>query len=209
MAVETKRGCGYRKIGGTYICGTGLSIICERLPLRIPVCPVCGETIRFLRSIRRINPKKLFGECQENHICHQYDCKICDPPEKGWVMWVGREYTPESFTQEAEEMGVSKRIPFIPEDLKIGDWVYLAHNNVFKVDKKHYEAGIFYAFKVTKIEKIITTSQSKNKKLMDSLKEKNIVPVIVPDDDPDHMPKRTSPNSLAEEKRETLDKYFK
>lgn len=208
MAVESKRGCGYRKVGGIYLCGTGISMICERLPLHIPVCPVCGETIRFLRSMRKINPKKLFGICQENHTCHQYNCKICNPPEKAWLMWVGREYTPESFRDEAEKLGVSKRIPFIPSDLGMGDWVWLAYNDIFKIDKKHYEAGIFYAFKVTKIEKIITTSQSKNKKLMKNLEEKNIIPVIVPDDDPDH----TSNNKKTEtyiERKSTLDKYFK
>ena len=32
MAVEKKRGCGYRKIGGMYLCGMGLSVGSDRIP---------------------------------------------------------------------------------------------------------------------------------------------------------------------------------
>lgn len=32
MAQESKRGCGYRKVGGTYLVGNYISVPCDRLP---------------------------------------------------------------------------------------------------------------------------------------------------------------------------------
>jgi len=37
MAVEAKRGCGYRKVGGLYIVSGGQGISCHRLPMNIHV----------------------------------------------------------------------------------------------------------------------------------------------------------------------------
>ena len=37
MASEPKRGCGYRKIGGTYLVGGGIGIPCDRLAGITPV----------------------------------------------------------------------------------------------------------------------------------------------------------------------------
>ena len=38
-------------------------ISCHRLPLNIPVCPVCGQGIKFTRGFTWINPGKIFGDC--------------------------------------------------------------------------------------------------------------------------------------------------
>lgn len=32
MASETKRGCGYRKVGGMYLVGDYIRVPCDRLP---------------------------------------------------------------------------------------------------------------------------------------------------------------------------------
>lgn len=44
MAVETKRGCGYRKIGGLYLVAGNLSEPCDRLPWPLHVYPTMIRT---------------------------------------------------------------------------------------------------------------------------------------------------------------------
>ena len=50
MAVEAKRGCGYRKVGGLYLVSDGLGIPCDRLPITLEVCPCCGAGIKPARG---------------------------------------------------------------------------------------------------------------------------------------------------------------
>lgn len=147
MASETKRGCGYRKVGGLYLCGGGLWVSCDRLPYELKSCPVCGAGVHFTRSMTEINPLRLFGS-HDGELRWQRDasgnsdiplcqdefrpCKMCDPTEEpAYIMTVGRKYySPESFVKEALELGVSKRIASnsIPKKLKLGQTViYLAH----------------------------------------------------------------------------------
>jgi len=206
MAVEGKRGCGYRKVGGLYLVGGGMSVFCDRLPLKIPVCKTCGEHPRFSRNIAKISPLRLWGH-------HLTECKdsafdpICFPPEQAYLMWVGSEYTPQSFIAESSAMGISKRIPAIPADLKVGeDWVFLAFQKLIPTGKKAFllpfddpedlkgkkgfEPGVFFAFRPTRLEMIVTQSQSQDAEKMKLLTDKGIEPVIVPDDDPDHAPRK-------------------
>jgi len=143
MASESKRGCGYRKVGGLYMVGEYISVSCDRLPLRLEACPVCGAGIHFTRSMTEINPHRLLGS-HDGTLIELIDdqplttickdrfrpCHVCDPPDAvAFVMMVGEKYyTPESFMEEARTLGVSKRIPFIPKKLKLGETiVYLAH----------------------------------------------------------------------------------
>lgn len=202
MAVEKRRGCGYRKIGGVYLVGEGLSVACDRLPKNVEVCPTCGHGIKFTQGFSWINGKAFFGEpCPNLNECHQVDCVLCvnlEQIEKCGLQFVGKKfYTPSSFIKEAEEMGVSKRIAHIPRELELGKtWILLAHQEAGtkEIESKETLTGkaiikvpaIFYAFRPTKIEKLITEKQSKKKKLMKELAEKGITPVIVPDEDKDH-----------------------
>ena len=40
MAVEAARGCGWRKVGGLYLCSPpGIHVQCDRLPYDLKVCP--------------------------------------------------------------------------------------------------------------------------------------------------------------------------
>ena len=203
MAIEALRGCGYRKVGGLYIVGAGLAFTCDRLPMHIPTCAVCGETARFHRSISHINPVRLFGN--HSYPCNDsIDCVCCHVPDRGYLMWVGIDYTPESFTLEAVKLGVSKRIPFIPASMKVGvDWMYLAYKRLIPTknlnfvlpidnpDRTGFAPGIFYAFRPTGFEYLITETQTKNAELLGSLKTKGITPVVVPDDDSDHRARKT------------------
>ena len=202
MAVEKKRGCGYRKVGGLYLCGSGIPTTCDRLPFPIEACPTCAERPRFTRSIEAIAPRHLWSIHQPTCTCPAgADCPACYPPGTGWLMWVGEDYTPESFIREALEMGVSKRIPALPVALNLRkDWVFLAYAKLIPKKGKDmllpfggeesrrfgYQPGVFYVFKAARLELIVTETQAQDADKMAELKRKNIHAVVVPDDDPDH-----------------------
>ena len=56
MAVEAKRGCGYRKEGGLYLVGGGLSAPCDRMPYPLDRCKTCGGGIKFTRGHTWLQP---------------------------------------------------------------------------------------------------------------------------------------------------------
>jgi len=218
--IEPIRGCGFRKVGGVYLIGTGMAVPCDRLPLPLEVCPVCGQGIKVTTGFTTISPTNLFGGEHKN--CSDIapkSCPVCNPEiaeEKAVLMWVGSKfYSPQSFIEESEKMGVSKRIPFIPKDLNIGEaWIYLAHKEaglkpsekkpitkkfttnqglkgiVTKYPPLKSCPAIFYAFKPTGVEKLIWKKDATDKNLED-LKKRGITPVVIPDGDPDHDPKRS------------------
>lgn len=200
MAVEAKRGCGYRKVGGMYLVSDpGIHMDCHRLPLNMIVCPCCGEGIKHSRGWTWIIPKSLFGECEGVGDCHKLKCCVCSPPEgKHGLIWVGKQhYTTGEFTKEAVEMGISRRINNIPRGLKIGEtFVYFAHIDAGETwvdaegelfeEKPERCPAVFYAFKPSRIEKLITKSQASDEEV-EKLKEAGITPIIVPNDDPDHQ----------------------
>ena len=188
MAVEPKRGCGYRKVGALYLVADKEDFVaCHRLPVAIP-------EIKFFRGYKSINPYKLLYRCDKLNLYFDcVNCTVCNPPDEDnhGLMFVGKKfYTAESFTKEAMKLGISKRIANIPENFKLGKTVvYLAMQDIeFKIEggSVFYNA-IFMSFKPKRIEKIITETQAKNEEFMKELKEKGITPVVVPDNDPDHQ----------------------
>lgn len=201
MAVEPKRGCGYRKVGGLYLCGGLLSASCDRLPYELNTCPVCGSGIKFSRGFTWIEAHKMFGihkDCLDPHK----PCWMCQPkPEvKYGLLWVGEAYySPEHFIKEAIEMGVSKRIPFIPKELKLSETVVLlAHKKgiaeeIFDMRKEDYEyhPAIFYAFKPTVVEMLVYESELTDEK-REELAKRGITPISIPDGDIDHSDEKTT-----------------
>lgn len=136
MAIEEERGCGFRKVGGLYLEGEYLSLPCDRLPLALETCPVCGGGIKVGRGFTEINPLRLWGihtPCSDSHR----PCIVCDPGEDpAYIMLVGEGYykSPGDFAQEAKLMGISKRIPFVPKNMIVGKTVvYLAHHKAVEV----------------------------------------------------------------------------
>ena len=115
-------------------------------------------------------------------------------------MWVGNEYTVETFQEEADRLGVSKRIPAIPRGLAVGvDWVYLAKRQIIPEsaqmwlpgqvqEKAGYGPGVFEVFRPARIEKIVTELTPEDE--LAELAEKGITPVVVPHDSPFHAQKR-------------------
>lgn len=206
MAIEKMRGCGYRKVGGLYLVGSGHGMSCDRLPYELNVCPVCGEGVKFGRGFQWLDWLKYAGGHVYSHesgecVCPPI-CPICFPefpPQPFGLLWVGEQYyTPQSFIEEAINMGVSKRIAAIPRKLKLGEtWVLFASKSACGTREEQQEdnsmktvgiPGVFYAFRPTHIEKLIWETDAKPE-LLKSLEKSGITPIIIPDGDLDHDPK--------------------
>ena len=147
MAIEQKRGCGYRKVGGLYMVGGGIGVPCDRLPYELTVCPCCSQGVKQSRGWTWIDVAKffqgthalgteqdsVFGECKIPCDCSLGLCPLCSRPEtmgKAGLLWVGEKFykTPADFVKEGVEMGFSRRIKAVPQGFKVGEtWVMLAH----------------------------------------------------------------------------------
>jgi hypothetical protein len=204
MAIEPRRGCGYRKAGGLYLVSGGAGMPCCRLPLPLTVCPCCGAGIKQTRGWTWVNPTLLFGES------YRPECNACpagNPSrmgERAGLIWIGERFykTPAAFDAEAASMGISRRVSAIPRGFKVGEtWVLLAHpkaiarpkaedaTSVFPgsvLPRLEYTPGVFRIFRPERIEKILTQSQATPAELA-KLHEAGITPVIVPDGDRDHQ----------------------
>ena len=191
MAIEVKRGCGFRKVGALYLVGGMLSMECDRLPYLIGYCPTCGAGIQFSQGFQWIDAFAMFMnhfDCQDEFK----PCLMCQPSKqkKYGLMWVGEAYyTPESFIREAKELGVSKRIPYIPKELKIGITpILLAYKKgIFDNHStdEEWSTAIFCAFIPRAIEMPIWQSELDDEK-KDELEKRNITPIPIPDGDLDH-----------------------
>jgi len=196
MAIEPKRGCGYRKVGGTYLMGGKLSAPCCKLPLTLDICPCCNQGIKQTRGWTWFNPIPFFSKtaCAYSVI----PCPASDPTSMGdkvGLLWIGEKFypTPVDFEREAAKQGISRRISAVPRGFKLGMWVMLAHPKAIHTydpeaaDGNKFTPGIFAMFIPTHIEKIVTKSESEDEEAMNTLREKGITPFVVPDDDRDHQ----------------------
>jgi hypothetical protein len=132
---ERKRGCGFRKAGGTYLISEGEGRGCGRLPIALNVCPTCGSGIKQTRGWTWINGAKL-AETEHCAVADRPECKSCpmhndvSTMEKVGLLWIGEAFykTAADFTLEAQQMGISRRISTVPRDFVVGEtWVWLAH----------------------------------------------------------------------------------
>lgn len=208
MAVEAKRGCGYRKVGGLYLVGEGAGMPCCKLPIILHICPTCNQGVKQTRGWSWIDPRPwLKGDCESTKYPAEIRsrvmlCPAAEPEklgEKVGLLWIGEKFypTPQDFIKEGETMGYSRRLTAVPRGFEVGKhWVFFAHPKVKSrtvTDERGYgahpewDAGVFRIFKPTRIEKLITDTMSKDAELMEGLAKKGITPVIVPDNDPDHQ----------------------
>lgn len=192
MAVEAKRGCGYRKVGGLYLVADGPGVECDRLPIPLHVCPTCGAGIKQARGWTWVDFPALVSGVHLN--CEdEFPCPLCMAPQnigRAGLLWIGEKFyaTPALFDVEAKHLGISRRIAAVPRGFKVGEtWVLLAHSKAFAASNMERTAGIFRAFKPARIEKIVTESMTKDEAEMTKLRESGITPVVVPDSDPDHQ----------------------
>jgi hypothetical protein len=200
MAVESRRKCGYRKVGGLYLVSGKLGAPCCKLPIPLTICPTCSGGIKQTRGWTWIDPMHwLKGECTEVpwQICEPRHCPAAYPSalgERVGLLWIGEKFYPtiEDFQTEAAWLGISRRITAIPRGFEVGKhWVFFAHPKAaFAPTAGDLTArcpGIFRIFLPERIEKIVTESQAKDGEVMAKLTERGITPVIVPDNDRDHQ----------------------
>jgi len=217
MAVEKRRGCGYRKVGGIYLAGDYGGVPCHRLPIATDICPVCKSGIKQTRGLTWIDPVGFLGQACDymstgrlgapytepdrarrlDALAHCTKCPACEISlfrgEEVGLTWIGEKYyaTTASFMNEAADQGFSKRLPAIPKGFKIGKhWIFFAHPKAIVSRAPEYDPprpGIFFVWKPERIEIIVTQTQSEDADFMKPLAEKGLTPVIVPDDDPDHQ----------------------
>ena len=217
-AVESKRACGYRKTGGAiYLVGNFIPVQCDKLPYRISHCSFCGQGIRFPRSPTLIRPDIIFSN-HEHCLDEHQPCIMCQPEigKVGYLLGVGKEYSPESFVTEGLIQGtISKRIHQIPRKLELGKTVvYLCHNKacdipddspdelplvkdangdkleqppMVNLPKTKKGLGIFTAFIPQRLEMLFYKSEITDK-LREKMAKRNISIVEIPDGDIDHAP---------------------
>jgi hypothetical protein len=159
MAVESIRRSGYRMVGGIYLVSDTF-FKTEIQPL--PVCKYCGQGTNLSRNITEIRCGELNGS---------------------FIAIVGKHFYPTlaSFIDEAEKLGISKRVPFVAKNIQLGETrIYLAHPLAL-----HKGWGIFGYFIPDRIEQLIWSSDY-NK----TYKPSHTI-VRVPAGDLDHSPWRT------------------
>lgn len=210
MAIEPKRRCGYRKVGGIYLIGEGEGIPCGKLPCPVDVCPTCSQGIKQSRGWTWINGRELFlprpcenDDCEccalEIRACPLGNSRTLDAMTRAGLLWIGERFykTVGDFQDEARRLGISKRIAAIPRGFVVGEtWIFLAHpkgiqsvipglsHNFPMID---VGAAIFRVFRPVRIEILITQSQANQPDFMEGLTRQGLTPVIVPDDDKDHQ----------------------
>jgi hypothetical protein len=197
MATEPRRACGYRKVRGLYFCGDGPGFPCDRLPFPLLVCPTCHGGIKQSRGWTWIDVAGLAGgvhpDCKDDFPCPF--CMATPKMGKAGLLWIGEKFypTPGHFIHEADSLGISKRIKAVPRNFKVGEtWILLAHPKAIEQvnwdgPEKRFIPGIFRIFRPSRIELIITETQSKDAEFMADLEMRKICAVIVPDGDRDHQ----------------------
>ncbi len=114
------------------------------------------------------------------------DCPIADAKiQTAGLLWIGEKFykTPGAFSQEAAEMGISRRITMVPKGFKVGEtWVALAHRKAIpaEVTGPDYDGrkpGIFHIFKPQRIEYVVKEFDPQDK--LERLEKRGITLVRV------------------------------
>lgn len=145
---ESKRGCGYRKGGGTYLCAGRPAAPCGKFPVRLAICPTCHSGVKQTRGWTWIEPAPFFLEQTCDQIAPMrsvssapngcFGCPVNDDNVllsaalrvRAGLLWVGADFykTPGDFLREGMAMGISRRVSALPNDFVVGQTViYFAH----------------------------------------------------------------------------------
>lgn len=158
------------------------------LPYVVSICPACGNGVRPARGWTWIRSSALFGPGANRHgePVHDRACPLTHPVlmgGKSGLLWIGERYypSPADFSQEAQALGVSRRIRVVPRGFEIGKtWVLLAHG------KGHAEVGeqgirlhraVVFVFQPTSVEYVVTGRESEAE--LTDLQRKGVNPVRV------------------------------
>ena len=181
ISIEKKRGCGYRSPGaggvGFYFMGEGTFEACERLPFPLHACLCCGAGIKPARGFTWIEPASLFAVDQEPRCTEVYNegppdqehihetCWMCNPTLAGaraGLIWIGEKHykTAAAFSLEASKMGISRKLPSIPNGFEFGKTlIYIAHKNgapkLLEEGGIEWSPGVFMVYRPSHIDLVI------------------------------------------------------
>lgn len=165
LSREVRRGCGYRQPGGLYLVSGPPTEPCAALPVPVPPCPCCGRAIKPARGWTWVDPALLLGLPVGPHGSDEH-YQLCPLSyrgglgERAGLLWVGSVYypTPAAFTEEAQRLGVSRRIPALPRGLVQGTWILLGHRKACHYNgpaPEWYGPGVFLVFRFHAVEYIV------------------------------------------------------
>ncbi len=204
--IESRRGCGFRQVGGIYLVGPPTGHACCRLPHPLTVCPCCGAGIKPTRGWTWVDTYRLFfDETDLGHLaCRNFPgvnierdpCPLSYPGVigKAGLLWVGGSYykTPGDFLAEANQMGISKRLSTVPKGFILGEtWVLLAHREAIEKrrplpnalgDDTYMEEvirapAIFSIFKPTGLEYVVKGDETEED--LERIVKRGLTPVDV------------------------------
>ena len=200
MAREAQRGCGYRKVGGTYLVTATVSAPCGGLPIPLDRCPTCGEGIKPTRSYAWIDAKKLFAKFREQlSACQQCGwmapdiapCVIRNQTklnDQDLLIWAGTQFYPtaEDFLDEARRLGISSRVAAVPRGAEPGTtWLFFAHRKAIAGEsKREMSPGVIGVARLKAIERIVDDDIAPEE--VEKLEKQGLTVVKVPKDDKDH-----------------------
>lgn len=189
---ESRRGCGWRKIGATYLVGGGEMRPCGRFPFPLHVCPTCNGGIKQSRGWTWIRPAALFADLAACRF-DSFGCRSCPMSDPAYLadakgrcglLWIGTGFyaTPLDFSRESNKLGVCRRIAAIPKGVEVGKtWIVLAHPKAIVTPHAAPAPGVFSAFLLTAIERCVSNDQYTDVEAMEALQKKGITPVPLPD----------------------------
>lgn len=194
--------------------GGGVGEPCERLPIPLVACPWCKRALvsqtRGLQWMGVACAVAGAKPCDPQQVHYHDLCPLCtttlmqkaEPKDEFALMWIGAEHypTPQHWTAEANQMGVSRRLSAIPKRMVLGKtWVLVGHpeaatvtvkvkkeGELAEVEEVRKVPGIFHAFRPSAYELIVTPSMKKQKWVKDMVNQHGVKLVEVPEDDPDH-----------------------
>ena len=185
---EKPRGCGRRKPGGLYLVAPGEGEPCCKLPLKLDVCPTCHAGIKPARGWTWIDGDAFLGGITCQNPYREDTCPAAQPMGMVGLLWVGEKFypTPDDFSREALEMGISRRISALPKGFKLGEtWVFLAHRKGISMcleaedgtQEEVFYPAIFRIFKPTAVEYVVRGDETPEE--LEKLIDRGITPVKV------------------------------
>jgi len=204
IRVDKQRGCGWRKEGGLYLMGGGVSQPCGKLPIPLRSCPCCGHGIKPTRGWTWVDADALSSPypCKLEKTGKCCTCPLGGKVGRAGLLWIGEKYysSADEFLSEADDQGVSRRISRVPHGFRVGKtWVLLAHRKTVEErcpeckgnggvfggkpckecngDGMIMTAGVFRLFQPTAIEYV--TKGDETQEELESLVKRGITPVKV------------------------------
>jgi hypothetical protein len=187
--VDSERGCGWRKPGGLYLVAEDDEWKgCGKLPIPLDTCPTCGGGIKFSRSWTWIDGVELARDlicqyddtdCTKRCPLHSEEVMAFHGMERVGLLWVGHQHYPTvaDFNDEAEDLGISRRIKSMPRGYVAGHtWVWLAHIHAIPT-LKEWVPGVFRVFRPTALQYIVKGDESDEE--LQKMIDRGISPVKV------------------------------